>query len=446
MATQNSTFRLNAKVAYRRPHTFQVLRQDLPPRNVRSGGASTRGTDQGLGQTRPPGVRHGRGLRPPARPAAAGLQPGGPSAAEGLRSAQAPRRRPRPCRAPASPRRTAGNKGGGPRPARAADERPRGPAGARRKQASVLPSPASRTPLPAGPAPARGPAEARRASRRRDPRRSPPGGLPDPLRAGAAPPAGGEGAPPWPVPRAAEERGREAEPGPSLQLGSADAHPAAARSASSPSAGATAALGPPSRNSSSRLLPPPPPPPGGARRAPARAGAAAEEPSRPLRAHHSARGAGGRRRGRVGRWGRGWGRAGRGRGRRGAGGPVPGSSRSPGICPPGAPRPRPLARTLVRCCLCLCSLPASAAGPTRKGRCPRPSAAGPALVPAVGRRPPRGRDFRIKRFLAKKQKQNRPILQWIPMKTGNKIRRGAHTGENWEEAGWDTASSLPTLS
>ncbi|XP_068419215.1 large ribosomal subunit protein eL39-like, partial [Eschrichtius robustus] len=30
--------------------------------------------------------------------------------------------------------------------------------------------------------------------------------------------------------------------------------------------------------------------------------------------------------------------------------------------------------------------------------------------------------FRIKRFLAKKQKQNRPILQWIPIKTGNKIR------------------------
>ncbi|CAH6786786.1 60S ribosomal protein L39-like [Cricetulus griseus] len=29
--------------------------------------------------------------------------------------------------------------------------------------------------------------------------------------------------------------------------------------------------------------------------------------------------------------------------------------------------------------------------------------------------------FRIKRFLAKKQKQNRPIPQWIQMKTGNKI-------------------------
>uniref|UniRef100_A0A672KI16 Large ribosomal subunit protein eL39 n=1 Tax=Sinocyclocheilus grahami TaxID=75366 RepID=A0A672KI16_SINGR len=28
----------------------------------------------------------------------------------------------------------------------------------------------------------------------------------------------------------------------------------------------------------------------------------------------------------------------------------------------------------------------------------------------------------IKRFLAKKQKQNRPIPQWIRMKTGNKIR------------------------
>ncbi|XP_055974274.1 60S ribosomal protein L39-like [Sorex fumeus] len=30
--------------------------------------------------------------------------------------------------------------------------------------------------------------------------------------------------------------------------------------------------------------------------------------------------------------------------------------------------------------------------------------------------------FRIKWFLAKKQKQNRPIPQWIWMKTGNKIR------------------------
>ncbi|XP_044625290.1 large ribosomal subunit protein eL39-like [Equus asinus] len=30
--------------------------------------------------------------------------------------------------------------------------------------------------------------------------------------------------------------------------------------------------------------------------------------------------------------------------------------------------------------------------------------------------------FRIKRFLAKKQKQNHPIPQWIRRKTGNKIR------------------------
>ncbi|XP_060030134.1 large ribosomal subunit protein eL39-like [Erinaceus europaeus] len=30
--------------------------------------------------------------------------------------------------------------------------------------------------------------------------------------------------------------------------------------------------------------------------------------------------------------------------------------------------------------------------------------------------------FRIERFLAKKQKQNRPVPQWIWMKTGNKIR------------------------
>ncbi|XP_044273672.1 60S ribosomal protein L39-like [Varanus komodoensis] len=30
--------------------------------------------------------------------------------------------------------------------------------------------------------------------------------------------------------------------------------------------------------------------------------------------------------------------------------------------------------------------------------------------------------FKIKKFLAKKQKQNQPILQWTCMKTGNKIR------------------------
>ncbi|XP_060247194.1 large ribosomal subunit protein eL39-like [Meriones unguiculatus] len=30
--------------------------------------------------------------------------------------------------------------------------------------------------------------------------------------------------------------------------------------------------------------------------------------------------------------------------------------------------------------------------------------------------------FQIRRFLAKKQKQNHPIPQWIWMKTGNKIR------------------------
>ncbi|KAI5947801.1 large ribosomal subunit protein eL39-like [Manis javanica] len=30
--------------------------------------------------------------------------------------------------------------------------------------------------------------------------------------------------------------------------------------------------------------------------------------------------------------------------------------------------------------------------------------------------------FRIKRFLSKKQKQNRPIPQWIRMKTGNNIQ------------------------
>ncbi|XP_078671229.1 large ribosomal subunit protein eL39 [Branchiostoma floridae x Branchiostoma belcheri] len=33
--------------------------------------------------------------------------------------------------------------------------------------------------------------------------------------------------------------------------------------------------------------------------------------------------------------------------------------------------------------------------------------------------------FRIKKKLAKKQKQNRPIPQWVRMKTGNTIRYNA---------------------
>ncbi|XP_057580645.1 60S ribosomal protein L39-like [Hippopotamus amphibius kiboko] len=33
--------------------------------------------------------------------------------------------------------------------------------------------------------------------------------------------------------------------------------------------------------------------------------------------------------------------------------------------------------------------------------------------------------FRIKRFLAKKEKQNQPIPQWICIKTGNKIRNNS---------------------
>ncbi|XP_067913707.1 large ribosomal subunit protein eL39-like [Heterodontus francisci] len=35
---------------------------------------------------------------------------------------------------------------------------------------------------------------------------------------------------------------------------------------------------------------------------------------------------------------------------------------------------------------------------------------------------PSHKTFRIKPFLAKKMKQNRPIPQWIHMKTDNKIR------------------------
>ncbi|XP_058396192.1 large ribosomal subunit protein eL39-like [Diceros bicornis minor] len=33
--------------------------------------------------------------------------------------------------------------------------------------------------------------------------------------------------------------------------------------------------------------------------------------------------------------------------------------------------------------------------------------------------------YRTKRFLAKNQKQNHPILQWIWTKTGNKIRHNS---------------------
>ncbi|XP_054970864.1 large ribosomal subunit protein eL39-like, partial [Pan paniscus] len=41
--------------------------------------------------------------------------------------------------------------------------------------------------------------------------------------------------------------------------------------------------------------------------------------------------------------------------------------------------------------------------------------------------------FRIKQFLAKKQKQNRPIPQWIQMKTGNKIRYNSQR-RHWRTA------------
>ncbi|CAM5140890.1 unnamed protein product [Eretmochelys imbricata] len=46
--------------------------------------------------------------------------------------------------------------------------------------------------------------------------------------------------------------------------------------------------------------------------------------------------------------------------------------------------------------------------------------------------------FKIKRFLAKKQKQNRPIPQWIRMKTGNKISQDCTTpkGDIGEGPSW----------
>ncbi|XP_078002274.1 large ribosomal subunit protein eL39-like [Phascolarctos cinereus] len=41
--------------------------------------------------------------------------------------------------------------------------------------------------------------------------------------------------------------------------------------------------------------------------------------------------------------------------------------------------------------------------------------------------------LRTKRFLAKKQKQNHPIPQWICMKTGNKIRQNSKR-RHWRRA------------
>nr|XP_033817891.1 60S ribosomal protein L39-like [Geotrypetes seraphini] len=40
--------------------------------------------------------------------------------------------------------------------------------------------------------------------------------------------------------------------------------------------------------------------------------------------------------------------------------------------------------------------------------------------------------FKIKRFLAEKQKQSRPIPQWIRMKIGNKIRYNLR--KHWRRA------------
>ncbi|XP_059715574.1 large ribosomal subunit protein eL39, partial [Haemorhous mexicanus] len=67
-----------------------------------------------------------------------------------------------------------------------------------------------------------------------------------------------------------------------------------------------------------------------------------------------------------------------------------------------------------------------------RGRCARSATAAPPSFRLLGRRHRRDaaplramsshKTFKIKRFLAKKQKQNRPIPQWIRMKTGNKIR------------------------
>lgn len=60
-------------------------------------------------------------------------------------------------------------------------------------------------------------------------------------------------------------------------------------------------------------------------------------------------------------------------------------------------------------------------GPSRSLTSPRVPSAPPAALMAALLQSSH-KTFKIKRFLAKKQKQNRPIPQWIRMKTGNKIR------------------------
>ena len=44
------------------------------------------------------------------------------------------------------------------------------------------------------------------------------------------------------------------------------------------------------------------------------------------------------------------------------------------------------------------------------------------LAPSLASAQPSYKTFKIKKILGKKQKQNRPIPQWIRMRTGNTIR------------------------
>jgi large subunit ribosomal protein L39e len=46
-------------------------------------------------------------------------------------------------------------------------------------------------------------------------------------------------------------------------------------------------------------------------------------------------------------------------------------------------------------------------------------------LPFSKKKQPSQKTFKIKKILGKKQKQNRPIPQWIRMKTGNTIRYNA---------------------
>lgn len=141
--------------------------------------------------------------------------------------------------------------------------------------------------------------------------------------------------------------------------------------------------GPRRRPALATPLPPLSQPPSSGRRAAQRYGEAIGRHPAPGRAAPSPLPSGGSRRGLAGR--------------EGAGYRLPESARGAARLPPAVAVPRR-------------GLP----GPGRAPRARRTDC--PFLLQSSHK------TFKIKRFLAKKQKQNRPIPQWIRMKTGNKIR------------------------